>query len=564
MEKFAVLSPQQIHQSIQTAVRHHTAGRLAEADALYRQVLAADPSHADALYGVGLIAHQTRRFDEAVTVLTNLARLHPQRADVWLQLSMASLARGDSFAAASAAGRAVDLQPSFAQAHAQLAVALSGLGRHDQAIATAEQVVALAPDAHESYATLGHVLLRAGKSAGAINEFRRAIELGPRIAANHVNLAAALEQIDDVGGSLAAAERAAALETPSTDLLLNISRLHRRRMDYRAALDFADRALALDPNHAAAHGSRGIALLGLGDYEPGFAEYEWRWRCDNFTTASRDFGRPMWDGSDPANRTILIHTEQGFGDVIQFVRYLPMLAARGATILLECNVLLRPLLQSVGGVSRVIPAGMSLPDFDMHLPLMSLPRIFKTKIDTIPAAVPYLCADRERIEKWRGKLAADGLRAGLVWWGNAKPDPARSCSLGSLAPLASVAGVTFFSLQKGEVPPQAAAPTPAMRLVDCVAEIKDFADTAAAMQALDLIITIDTAAAHLAGALGRPTWTLLPRAADWRWMSDRPDTPWYPTMRLFRQTRQGIWDDVADRVAAELSALASHGRQPRA
>jgi tetratricopeptide (TPR) repeat protein len=556
----SLLTNAQLQQAIQSAVRHHAAGRLSDAGALYRQVLATAPSHADALYGLGLIAQQSGQLDDAVTLLTQVAKLHPQRADVQLQLSIAMLARGDAFAAASAARRAIALHAQFAEAHSQLAVALSAAGKHEEAIAVAGRAVELRPDAHESHTNLGHVLLRAARSAEAAREFRRAAELSPDLAANHINLAAALDQLDDVEGSIESAERAMRLGAASPELFINVSSLYRKRMDYRTAVTFADRALALNPNLAAAHGSKGLALLGLGDYAAGFAEYEWRWRCDTFTTASRDFGRPMWDGSDPSGRTILVHTEQGFGDVIQFARYVPMLAARGAKVMLECHPSLRPLLQSLAGVVRVIPAGMSWPDFDMHLPLLSLPRVFGTTINSIPAQVPYLSADAARIVLWRDRVPGPGLKVGLTWWGNSKPDPARSCPLAALAPLAAVPGVTYFSLQKGDVPADAVAAPAGLRLVDCSKEIKDFSDTAAAIHALDLIITIDTAAAHLAGALGKPTWTLLPRAADWRWMADRADSPWYPTMRLFRQAQQGDWPEVARRVAVELSALVSRDR----
>jgi hypothetical protein len=262
----------------------------------------------------------------------------------------------------------------------------------------------------------------------------------------------------------------------------------------------------------------------------------------------------MWDGSDPAGRTIFVHTEQGFGDTIQFVRYVTMLIARGAKVILECTLPLRSLMSSVKGVSKVVVAGVRPPDFDLHIPLLSLPKIFKTTLETVPNEVPYLFVDDERMAKFKQLTRDPGakLRVGITWAGNIKPDPARTCPLENFAPLASIQGVTFFSLQKGEPEADADRPPPGLKLIKLSDELKDFADTAAAMLNLDLILTIDTAGAHLAGALGRPTWTILPWACDWRWLTDREDSPWYPTMRLFRQPTRGDWASVIAQVADEL------------
>ena len=358
------------------------------------------------------------------------------------------------------------------------------------------RAVELRPDAAAAHNNLGHVLHRAGKVEEAISSIRRAIELAPKAWNYYINLAAALDVADRVDESIAAAEEALKLGAQSPDLLSNISTMERRRRGYRAAVDYADRAIKLMPNHAAAHGSRGLALLALGDYTNGFAEYEWRWRCANFTTAPRELNRPVWDGSDPAGRKILVHSEQGFGDTLQFARYVPMLAVRGATVFFECHTSLRPLLQNLNGVNRVIPAGLAPPDFDLHAPLMSLPRAFGTTgVDTIPAEVPYLHVDDPRRDAWRERIKGPGFKVGLTWWGNAKPDPQRSCPLHALTPLGRVPGVVFYALQKGEIPADAASAPEGMNLINLSSDLKDFADTAAAMMAVDLVITIDTASA---------------------------------------------------------------------
>jgi hypothetical protein len=362
--------------------------------------------------------------------------------------------------------------------------------------------------------------------------------------------------MDDVEGAIAAANETLRLGGPDAQVLANLSMMHRRRRDYPAALDAAERAAKLQPGLPAAHGSLAIALLSVGDYQRGFAEYEWRWRCDNFTTAARDFGRPMWDGSDPSGRTIFVHTEQGYGDTIQFARYIPLLARRGATVLVECHAALRLLFRRLDGVSKVVSAGIRPPDFDLHTPILSLPKWFGTTMQTVPRDVPYLTPDPDRLGAWRQRLEGQALHVGLVWSGNIKPDPHRTCELKNFAPLAGIAGVRFYSLQVGPGAGDIASAPPGLGIVNWSEHLSDFNETAAAMQCLDLIITIDTAAAHLAGALGRPVWTLLPWAPDWRWFLDRDDSVWYPTMRLFRQSAKGDWSDPIARAGGELARLA--------
>jgi tetratricopeptide (TPR) repeat protein len=314
------------------------------------------------------------------------------------------------------------------------------------------------------------------------------------------------------------------------------------------------------PDDALLHFNHALVLLEAGRYAEGFAEYEWRWRLPEFQARRTDFGRPAWDGGDPRGRTILVHTEQGLGTNVQFIRYAPLVAARGGKVVLLCPPGLAPLLQTVEGVAAVIPNGQPLPPFDLHAPMASLPRLLGTTFDTIPARVPYLAADPARVATWRERLAADGptgFRVGLIWAGNQKPDPARTCPLSAFAPLARMTGVQFYSLQKGDTAVEARRPPEGLALLDLSDALHDFADTAAAIANMDLIISVDTSVAHVAGALGKPVWTLLPYLADWRWGVDRADSPWYPTMRLLRQAKQGEWAGVLEGVAGDLRARVS-------
>ncbi|HVT87939.1 MAG TPA: tetratricopeptide repeat protein, partial [Tepidisphaeraceae bacterium] len=368
------------------------------------------------------------------------------------------------------------------------------------------------------------------------------------------NLAAVYDGRDQVPLSIQHLQKALSVQPQDPEGWVNLSSLRRRVKDYPGAVEAAERAVRMKPNNPNAHGNLGLSLLAMGDYDRGFSEYEWRWRCDNFTSPQRDFSQPMWDGSDPTGRRIFVHSEQGYGDTIQFARFIPMLAARGATVYLEAVTYIKPLLATLQGVTRVVTAGTRPPEYDLQIPLLSLPRIFKTNAANIPNDVPYLRSDSERLARWKQQIDSigPGMKVGLIWAGNVKPDASRTCPLQNFAPLAELNDIRFVGLQKRDNPSGAETPPAGMDFTDMSADLKDFAETAAAMMNLDLIVTIDTSSAHLAGALGRPTWTLLPWAADWRWLSDREDSPWYPTMRLFRQQTKGDWQPVIERIAQEL------------
>ena len=311
------------------------------------------------------------------------------------------------------------------------------------------------------------------------------------------------------------------------------------------------------PGMRDAMANRSLALLMLGDFEKGFEDYEARWSPEAKET-QRKVGK-VWDGSDPRGKTLLLVSEQGYGDTIQFVRYASILADRGAKIVVSCPVEVEALVRTVRGVTRVIhPNEPVILQFDAFAPLASLPRIMKTRLETIPGDVPYMTAELHRVEHWRAKLADDpNFKVGIVWAGSSlhQNDRIRSCSLADFAPLGEVPGVTFYSLQKGAVAKELENPPPGMRIIPVGDDLKDFGDTAALLEVLDLLISVDTSPVHVAGALNRPVWTLLARGPDWRWMIEREDTPWYPSMRLFRQERYKEWGPVFRRAAGELRAL---------
>ncbi|HMJ41192.1 MAG TPA: glycosyltransferase, partial [Pseudolabrys sp.] len=378
-----------------------------------------------------------------------------------------------------------------------------------------------------------------------------------------VNSATALRLLGRDTDAAGAYARALAIDPSRVEIWITLGNTFDRLQRHDDALRCWDHALTLKPDCAEAHWNKGLEQLLLGDFEQGFAEYEWRWkRAGN---APRDFGVPQWRGEDVsgtslAGKTILLHAEQGFGDTIQFVRYLPTLAARGAKIVLEVPDSLMPLIGDIDGVIAMISRGQPHPPIDLHCPLMSLPLAFGTTLATIPATVPYLRAPAERVEAWRARLPASGkLRVGLVWSGKPthRNDHNRSIAFAQLAPVLAVPNIDFVSLQRDVRETDAPALQNAAAVLRPDLDQADFADTAAIIETLDLVIAVDTAVAHLTGALAKPLWLLLPLCPDWRWLLDRTDSSWYPGARLFRQPRIGDWDSVIGRVAEGLASFAA-------
>ncbi|HEY4744740.1 MAG TPA: tetratricopeptide repeat-containing glycosyltransferase family protein, partial [Desulfuromonadaceae bacterium] len=411
----------------------------------------------------------------------------------------------------------MDIESSY-----QLGVRLKEQGDLGAAERCFRSIVEYAPDLPDPRHSLGVVLQLQERLAEAIEQYRAAIALDPCFVKAHYNLATALWR----SGSC------------------------------REAIAFTRRTLILDPSHGEAHWLLGMLLLLTGDFRQGWEEYDWRWKVERFNTRKQDFGLPQWDGSPLAGRTLLVSMEQGRGDMIQFIRYAPLVAAAGGRVVVCAVRELVPLLAAMDGVSQAVDREGPLPAFDVHIPVLDLPRVFGTTVETIPSQVPYLRPDPVKVARWRGLLPAHGqLRIGLVWAGQEKPDPFRSIPLRAHIPLLSHPQVEVYSLQIGRGVEEMAGLPAECTIIDRTDRIADFADTAALIANLDLVISIDTAVAHLAGALGKPVWTLLPFVPDWRWLLERDDCPWYPTMRLFRQTSPGDWGGVVDRVMDELGRL---------
>ncbi|MDD2733795.1 MAG: tetratricopeptide repeat protein [Desulfuromonadaceae bacterium] len=420
--------------------------------------------------------------------------------------------------------------------------------------------IGLNPDKLETYLALGDLLYRKMDLEGAVAVYHRALSANPLWGEIYHNLGNTLLALRRFPEALKAYAEAGKLMPDFAECHVTAATVLQSMGFPNEALLQCEQALSLDPELAEAHWNRALALLQLGQYGEGWREFEWRWQKRGYTTVNRNFPQPRWQGELLNGRTILIHAEQAFGDVIMFSRFLPMVAARGGRVICECPAPLTRLINQVPGVVMSVACGEVLPAFDCHLPLLSLPFVLGVTLENLLSFPPALRFDRTLFSVWQQRtLSQTGLRVGIAWAGRPFPDPARSCPFHFLEPLGTVAGVTFVSLQIGSETDEVTALSQSLPLVILSQEISDFADTAALIRNLDLVITIDTAIAHLAGTLERPTWVMLPFAADWRWLLEREDSPWYPSVRLFRQIQAGNWSEVIIRIHAALSEIVLAG-----
>jgi tetratricopeptide (TPR) repeat protein len=600
------------------ALGHQRAGHLADAERACRRILSVDPGHAQTLHLLGLIEHQLGRSDDAIERirsaiarngrdptfhhnLGNILRardrpaeamicyeralaLAPNSVDTLYNLGNICQDFGQPERAIAYFQQALGLRPDAVELHNNLGTALQDLGRLDEAIARYRLALALRPDAVETLDNLAGALRAQGQLEMAQASYERALAVEPNRVESHIglgvvlrdegrledavarygqalalmpdhpetrnNLGVALVDLGRADEAITHYGRALAVQPDRAETHYNLGIALARQGRHAEALACYGRALALKPDYAEAHFNRSLALLLTGELDEGWHEYEWRFTVARY---DRKFDRPLWSGEPLAGQRILVHAEQGLGDTLQFVRFVPAVAERGGRVVLEVPQPLVRLVRTVAGGPEVVPAGDPLPAFDCHCPLLSLPRVFKTNLTTIPNTVPYLSVPEEASAAWAERIATiPGLRVGVVWAGTT----VAAIDLQLLRPLWEIAGISWFSLQMGDQSGDIAL-LDGVRIADLSPWLADFAETAAAVCQLDLVITVDTSVAHLAGALGRPTWLLLPNRPDWRWLLDREDSPWYPTARLFRQRQAGDWPNVAREVAATLVQLVS-------
>lgn len=638
----------------------HQQGRMGEAEACYREVLATHPAHFDSLHLLGVAALQARQFAQAVALIgaavavdprqaaahNNLGNaldsldrpeeaiasfdraiaLQPGDAEAWNNRGAAFRRLGQAQAAIESYDRAIALQPGHAQAWYNRGNALRSLGRLQAALesyqtairfkadhaaaynncgnalrdlkqlqaalAAFDKAIALKPGYADAHNNRGTVLKALNQPQEAVESYNRALAIRPAHAEAFYNRgnaqamlklhAAALESYDkaialragyaqawcnrgialgDLGqhaDALVSHDHAISLDPAYADAWNNRGNTLGNLRQHRAAVHSYDQAIALQPDDAGAHLNRALCLLQMGKFEAGWAAHEWRWKTEAQRPFARNFAQPLWSGAESLReKTILLHAEQGLGDTLQFCRYAPLLRDRGARVLLEVQAPLQGLMCGLDGVAEVLVKGQPLPAFDLHCPLLSLPLALGTNLDNLPSGRPYLSAPAHKVAQWTQRLGPRTRpRLGLVWSGNAahKNDHNRSLVLSELmAHLPE--GFDYISLQKEFRPADRQTLEQHPQILRLDQEIEDFVDTAALCELMDVVISVDTSVAHLAGALGRPVWMALPLNPDWRWMLDRGDSPWYDSVTLYRQHTAGQWGPLLKRMATDLRRL---------
>ncbi len=544
------------------ARRLQSEGKLAEAERAYRAILKAQPDCFDALHALAILRSQQGEQAEALDLLRAAVKRNPGDASAWSNLGLVLRKLSRAQEALACIDRALSIAAEHAEALNNRGNALVELFRFEEALASYDRALALRPSYVEAHNNRGSALRSLKRYEEALASYETSLALRPDHAGALNNRGVALQDLKRLDEGLASYDRALAIKPDHADALNNrgLALLELNRP--QEALASYDAALAVRPDDAEALYNRGWTALLLGDLDAGWKDYEHRWRRKDSEPPRLIAAYPRWSGEDLQGKRILIYEEQGLGDVIQFARYLPLLAARGANATFFVCAAMHRLLQPIAATVRLVDSPPVEETFDFQCALLSLPRAFATRLDTIPAKLPYLRAEASRVEAWRRRIGENGFKIGICWQGNplSKNDVERFIPLRCFAPLATIAGVRLISLQKTHGLDQLADLAPQMRVETLGDEFDGgadaFVDTAAAICCLDLIVAADTAVAHLAGALGRPVWVAHKQAPDWRWMLDRGDSPWYPTMQLYRQKTRGDWDDVFTRIAQDVAGLA--------
>ena len=505
-------------------------GKHALAEASYRRALQIDPSDSIALFNLGNVYLSEKNYPGAIDNYQRVIALASPQSDLYNNMGVAYLESGELQPAMEALVRAIELASSNAKAHFNLGRLLAKQKEHRKAIESFARAIDLNPDYAKAFHSLGSSRQALGELAAAKAAYHRALDLEPEYTAVITNLASVLV----LQGSR---EGAALLEE----------------------------LVEQEPASAEAHWNLSTALLMLGDYVRGWKEYEWRWQWNGFPSPKRGFAQPQWEGQPLEGATIVLHAEQGFGDTLQFVRYAPLVAQRGGRVVLEVQPGLKRLLQHLPSVAECVAAGDPLPEFSFHCPMMSLAAVFGTTIETVPPVPSGFLLGHAGLSRSQTNVNRDYLKVGLVWAGNPEHpnDALRSISLADFLPLTNVDSVAFASLQKGPASAQTAEGHWPVELPDLLTGVVDFADTAAIVMNLDLVITVDTAMAHLVGTMGKPVWILHSHIPDWRWGLQSETSPWYPTARLFRKSDSAGWNELMEHVASELATLRDSNTEQR-
>ena len=584
-----------IAKTIAAAISCHKAGQLQQAEKLYRNILQQQPDNPVVLHSLGLIAYQRQNYKQAADFIKKAVKQTPLSAQLHNSMGIVLEALGKFTQAIEAYRQAISLKPNFAEAYHNTAIALQSMEKYDEAIEQCKKAVELSNNFAQAYHTMGFSLEKQQRFAEAVESYKQAVRIDPQYteAYNHLgavlndrdrfeeaieNLTMALQldpgyaeahnnlgiafnalgRFDEAADSY---QKAVQSEPSFAEAYYNRANSLRSQGKCTQAVDCYDKAIGINPDYAHAHWNKAHTLLLDGKLSQGWKQYQWRKNPQlDIETYQHEYYKPCWDGSSFTGKRLLVHYEQGFGDNIQFVRYLPMVKELGGTVIYEVRKpLLKLFQQSVQGVDQWIEASDDKPnvEFDYHISLLDLPGLFDTTLQTIPRRSPYLFADSKEQAHWHKKISGDGFKVGIVWAGKATHgnNRNRSCKLDFFMPLFEINGVKIYSLQKDRTSSQAMGLESVLNMTDLASQFDDFSDTAAAIANLDLVISVDTAVLHLAGAMGKRTWALIPFEPEWRWMLNRDDSPWYPTIKIFRQKQLGDWHTVFECITKELKAL---------
>jgi tetratricopeptide (TPR) repeat protein len=529
-QKAIETKPETFEAYIKLGRLYHSQGNFNGAIRCYQKANQLKPDSVEVHYSAGLAYQALDKFDDAIASYDEAIRLNPDYVEAYFNLGDILYARGQMEAAIENYRHALRCRPEMIEAHNNLGNAFKAQGNLEAAVESYRQAVRLKPDIAEVYYNLGSALHLKEEFDNAITNFRLALQHKPQYAEayNHLGLAYKNQGYLD-----------------------------------QAAENFSQ-ALRVNPHLAEAHWNRSFTYLLKGNFEDGWDDYDWRFQQAKWQTFyPYRYSGPRWSGSDCEGKTLFVHDEQGLGDTLQFVRYLPMAKARCGKIIFETRKELIDLLQGFPGIDKLVIRSSwqaATENWDFYIPLLSLPKVFGTTLKTIPNHVPYLSADSKKVEYWKNRLTGNGFKVGIVWAGRPMhaDDRNRSFALKQFLPLSGIQGIQLIGLQKGEAAKQVNDLGTETGIVNLGEEFEDFTDTAGVIQNLDLVISVDTAVAHLAGAMGKAVWVLLPFIPDWRWIMDRDDSPWYPTMRLFRQKVRKDWESVFQRIEKKLRKLVNY------
>jgi len=549
-----------LERMINEAIEHHRNSRFQQAAEGYWKVMEADPGHAQATYLLGMVMHRIGENEKAIELISQALAFGYGGAEEYCNLGIIYNQLGRLEDVVECQKQSIARDPQYTAAYFNLGNAYRDLSQPEAAIEALQTAVAQKPDFPQAYNNLGLAQYDAGRFEDALACYDKALTSKPDYTDAYLNMGNALRELGRPDAAAVSFQKAIVLDHDLFEAHNNLGNVLMEQDQLEAAAASYATAIGLKPDDPGAHKNLGIISLLQGDFETGWPEYSWRRLEDDPVFKVRNYKPPFWDGEDLTGKTIFVYPEQGLGDIIQFVRYLPMLRQRGGRVAFDIPLPMARLMWDLDGIDVSLKDGDTLPPFDYHIPLLELPKLLGTTLDTIPAAKAYLHADKNLVEAWGERLGPkEEFRIGLVWGGSPDhlKDRDRSIEPELFRPLVETPGVSALSLMVGR--DGEAGRVFGDVVTDLAPDLGDFADTAAAIANMDLVISVDTAVAHLAGALGTMVWTLLPFNSDWRWMLGRDDSPWYPSMRLFRQEKREDWEGVIERVAAELADLAKDG-----